>query len=222
MKTMSRREAIKMGLSTIGGVLAISSSAKAAALVCRKTPAQTEGPFYPIDKQLDTDTDLTQVKGEVLQATGEIIYISGIVQNEKCEPLENALVEIWQACHTGRYNHKHDTNPAKLDPYFQYWGKAVTDKNGKYLFKTIIPGEYPADVDWMRPPHIHYKIQKRAYHELTTQLYFEGNKYNADDKILQALSKADQKEVIVKLNKPLTGMDPNSKYCEFNITLKKV
>src|SRR2546430_3692171 len=54
------------------------------------------------------------------------------------------LVEIWQASASGRYTHPDDrNNAAPLDPNFQGWGKAVTDQEGHYLFKTILPGQYP-------------------------------------------------------------------------------
>ena len=53
------------GAGLIGTGLAMSSIAKAAALV--RTPAQTEGPFYPVRDQLDKDADMTVVQGRARQ-----------------------------------------------------------------------------------------------------------------------------------------------------------
>ncbi|MBI4042549.1 MAG: hypothetical protein HY391_03625 [Deltaproteobacteria bacterium] len=190
--------------------------------MCRATPRQTEGPFYPVDDQLDKDTDLTWVEGRSERATGQIIYVEGVVMDPNCQPIEGALVEIWQACESGRYNHPGDReNPAPLDPNFQYWGRALSDREGKYLFKTIVPGSYPAGPDWIRPSHIHFKIQKRGFLELITQMYFAGDPLNDKDLILQRLSQENQRSVIVELNEPTSDHEPGSKVCRFNITLRR-
>jgi protocatechuate 3,4-dioxygenase beta subunit len=209
-KTLQRRNFLKLGV----GAIALSAPlAKAAELCLGPTPEQTEGPFYPIKDQADKDWDLVLVKGRAKPAKGEIVFIQGRVLDADCNPVPDALVEIWQACASGKYNHPNDPNTATLDPDFQYWGRAITDVDGKYQFRTIKPGAYPADADWWRPPHIHYKVHKRGFVELTTQLYFEGEKLNDDDKILQRLSRADQEKVIrpVDANKVLT----------FDLTIEK-
>jgi protocatechuate 3,4-dioxygenase, beta subunit len=197
MKQLNRRNFIRAGLTV--GAISAADKALGAVLCLRPTPQQTEGPFYPVDDQVDKDADLTFVQGGSQRAEGEVIYLTGRVIDQDCKPVEGALVEIWQACKSGKYNHKNDPNPAPVDPNFQYWGQAVTNKEGEYIFKTILPGAYPADEDWMRPPHIHFKVHKRGYRELTSQLYFAGEALNEKDLILQNLSKEDQKRVTVTL-----------------------
>ncbi len=188
------------------------------------TPPQTEGPFYPVNDQLDKDIDLVYVDGAPDMARGEIVYVYGLVTDSQCQPLPGALVEIWQACVTGRYNHPSDPNTsAALDPHFQYWGKTMTDEQGRYLFRTIIPGAYPAAPGWDRPPHIHFKVQKRAYHELTTQMYFRGHALNAADRILQSMSAIDQEKVVVDFA-PMNDVEFYGPYKggRFDITLAPV
>ena len=191
-------------------------STKAIGQVCGLTPQQTEGPFYPVNDQIDKDADLTFMTDRNKSALGEVIIIQGKVIDENCGPVENAIVEIWQACATGKYNHPGDPNPASLDPNFQYWGRALTNKDGEYQFKTIRPGHYQATSTWMRPAHIHFKVHRRGYVELTSQLYFKDDIYNANDRILQSLSPAEQKLLVVdfknqldqfrnKTNKPKLG-----------------
>jgi protocatechuate 3,4-dioxygenase beta subunit len=107
------------------------------------------------------------------------------------------MVEIWQACQTGRYSHPgDDDNPAPLDPNFQYWGIAITDADGKYDFKTIVPGHYPAGEKWIRPPHIHFKVHKLGIRELITQMYFAGNQYNESDLILKNIPRNEWPSVV--------------------------
>ena len=106
-------------------------------------------------------------------AQGIMVIVKGkIVQSENKQPIHNALVEIWQACWSGKYNHEKDDNPAPFDPNFQYFATHKTDAEGHYTFKTVIPGAYPARQEWLRPPHIHFKVTYEDYESLITQLYF--------------------------------------------------
>ncbi len=210
---MNRRNLIKFSLFSTAAIVTIPQLAFAI------TPPQTEGPFYPVSDQADEDTDLVIVNGSKQRAYGEVVLVEGTLTNQTGGVVANALVEIWQACSSGRYNHPSDTNTAPLDPNFQYWGKAVTNEKGFYSFRTIIPGSYPADVGWDRPPHIHFKISKLGYNELITQMYFEGEVLNAKDLILKKLSEEDQQKVIVKFKKA-----PDKDYAVglFNIQIEKV
>ena len=218
---MNRRNLLKNGALSTAALLALPLNAKAA-VQCSpttKTPPQTSGPFYPVVDQVDTDADLIMVTGSSAGAKGKIVIIEGIVTDQTCSPVAGALVEIWQACESGRYNHPSDTNTAALDPNFQYWGKAVSDNQGRYRFRTVVPGAYPADTGWVRPPHIHFKIARLGYMELITQMYFTGESLNAKDLILQRLKKSDQAKVIVEFKK--VGDVPHPVGL-FNIQIEKI
>ena len=212
----SRRGFLKKSIIAGGSIAALSG--KAIANVCNQlTPAQTEGPFYPVNDQLDKDQDLTFVKNRNQRAKGEVVMLKGVVRDDQCRPIKGALVEIWQACDSGRYNHPQDPNTAALDPNFQYWGRAITNAKGEYWFKTIRPGKYRATNTWVRPPHIHMKVHLRGFEELTTQVYWKDEvALNNGDLVLQRLERKEQNMVIVDFKKqgnlPATG--------EFNITLK--
>ena len=149
--TISRRNLLASTVSTIG-LLGATSAFGRFADICMKTPDQPEGPFYPIRDQPDKDSDLTFVEGQHGRAVGTLIYLDGMVSSMECSPLQNVVVEIWQACATGRYNHPGDAeNTSALDPNFQYWGITTTNERGEYRFKTILPGHYSAGENWMRP-----------------------------------------------------------------------
>ncbi len=150
-----------------------------------QTPPQTEGPFFPVADRADKDLDLTRVAGHELRAEGEPVTVSGVVRDLDGAPLSGVLLDVWQACASGRYDHPRDPNPAPVDPHFQYWARMLTDGDGRFRFKTIIPGAYPASRDWDRPPHIHFRVDAFRQPRLTTQMYFAGNPLNDIDLILR-------------------------------------
>lgn len=182
------------------------------------TPPQTAGPFYPLDK-INVDADLVFIEGHSEKASGDIVIIEGLVLDQYDQALSRAQVEIWQACASGRYNHVDDPNPAPLDPHFKYWGKDITDANGFYRFRTIIPGSYPAEEGWDRPAHIHFKITCEGFDDVTTQMYFKHDPLNAVDQILLELKTSDQNKLIVDFKKRADLKYPVG---QFNIKLKKV
>lgn len=215
---LNRRALLQIGLGAGAGVVGgrlLSPKAEAENAVGCAT-------FYPRRDQLDKDIDLTLIKGHKQRAAGDVVYISGQVLDDDCRPVAGALVEIWQANKHGRYAHEADPNPAPLDPHFQGWGQVISDEQGRYSFKTIIPGAYPAGQDWWRPPHIHFKVSKRGYHELITQMYFAGNKLNDKDFILLDIAASERPKVIVKFEKGKQEDAPGSQRGVFNIVLRPV
>ncbi|MFQ6003989.1 MAG: protocatechuate 3,4-dioxygenase [Woeseia sp.] len=151
------------------------------------TPRQTEGPFYPVDERADRDVDLTMIRGHAGSAQGEAILLRGRVLDVDGRPLDHALVDIWQANHFGRYSHPDDRNTAPLDPGFQGWGLTRTDTNGEYGFKTIRPGAYrlsPTAGSAQRCRHIHFKVSRPGFKNLTTQMYFRGDPLIENDIVM--------------------------------------
>ena len=215
-----RRHFLKFGAASVAALLVRRRSSAADLAQCRETPAQTAGPFYPGEDGFTTGNDLTAVVGATAAPIGQIIFITGQVRDLNCVPIAGANVEIWQACASGRYNSTTDTNPAALDPNFKYWGECATAQDGTYSFKTVRPGAYPADTDWDRPPHIHFRISKRGFQELTTQLYFKGEPLNSLDKILKNVPPHMRAEVVVDF--VFTPARPSTRTGIFNISLLRV
>lgn len=199
---LNRREAIKkLALAGAGSIVAgyFLTGGKAANAQTRpKTPSQPEGPFYPIEDQIDKDTDMTNITGRSESALGQRVRLVGQVLDVATgAPVVGALIEFWQACESGKYNHPSDSSDAPLDPNFQYWAQVRTDSNGEFGLLTIRPGAYAADTNWTRPPHIHIKIHKPGYPSLTTQIYFGGDPLNEQDRILRRLTKEQRSLVVV-------------------------
>jgi protocatechuate 3,4-dioxygenase beta subunit len=158
------------------------------------TPKQTRGPFYPIPEianQTFFDVDLTRKSDSGPTADGEVIAIRGKVLDLSGKPLDRVIVEIWQACSSGRYNHPNDKGESPLDPNFQYWGKMETGTEGHFSFKTIVPGKYPG-----RTPHIHFRVVAPQRELLETQLYFEANDaLNKKDGVYKSILPEQRKAV---------------------------
>ncbi len=164
------------------------------------TASQTRGPVYPIppiDKQDFFDVDLTRKNDVSPVAEGEIIAIRGNVVDISGQPLDSVIVEVWQACKSGRYNHPNDKNESPLDPNFQYWGRMQTGTDGSFAFKTIEPGKYPG-----RTPHIHFRVVAPKRETLETQLYFAANEAsNLKDGVYKGVTSKQQKAVTTALEK---------------------
>lgn len=173
------------------------------------TPTQTEGPFYPetaIEQQMFNDTDLSQKMAGHEFAKGQLVVVNGTVTDQRGQPLAGSVIEVWQACASGRYNHSRDgENPLLLDNNFQFWGRAVTADDGKYSFRTIIPGKYPGRTG----RHIHYRIDSPNHKRLVTQCYFsEYGEDNSKDGIYQRLDAKQRQQVTVELDKPADTAQP--------------
>ena len=193
---MDRRNFLRHGV--IGGAASLFASSAYARYLpsLNPTPPETEGPFYPVIAQKDMDFDLTRVEGKQGVAKGMTIIIQGQVLDTDGNPIEDVTVDLWQANAAGKYRHPHDSNEAPLDPNFQGWAIVPSGKEGKFRFKSVSPGAYPASDKWTRPPHIHFKVSKRGFIELTTQMYFPGHELNDSDLLLKRKSNEERKLMI--------------------------
>ena len=200
MQKSNRRIFIKKGL--FGGVLGFFSSS---AYSIDPTPRETEGPFYPAIAKKDRDLDLTKIEGQEGIAKGEIVVVEGRVLDTNEKPIANATVDLWQANAAGKYQHPHDSNEAPLDPNFQGWAILQTDRDGLFRFKTIVPGPYPVSKTWTRPPHIHFKVTKKGYLEIVTQMYFPNQNLNKSDLLLNRKNKKEQALMIASKVKGQPG-----------------
>jgi protocatechuate 3,4-dioxygenase beta subunit len=178
-RVLTRREALAL-LGSTGALLLLGSShstpgtsvANRARYPCVVRPASTQGPYF-VDERLhrsDLRSDPTDgsVKEGVLLAV--TLNVSSLSQGG-CQPLEGAIVDLWQCDAEGVYS------DAKDPRYFDTRGKKflrgyqVTDKKGLAKFITIYPGWYPG-----RTVHIHYKIRSpesaKSPYEFVGQMYF--------------------------------------------------
>ena len=164
----------------------------------RPTPAQTEGPFYPVVLPDDTDFDLL-AHGKLRYTRGTATWLAGAVTDTTGRPLRGAVVEIWQCDQQGHYQHPGDGGSA--DPAFQGFGRVVAGSDGAYRFRTIRPAPYTG-----RTPHIHVKVRLAQRELLTTQLYVEGDPGNERDMLWRRLNAADRAAITVPFRPAADGM----------------
>lgn len=130
------------------------------------TGEMTLGPFFPREFGHGAN-DLTQLEGEPVR--GEVIEITGRVLQGDGKPLDNAILEIWQASPDGRFD----------DPAFFGWGRAATDAQGVYSFRTVRPGAPEG-----RAPHVNFLLLfSGLMRQLQTVMFFSGD----SDPVLDAV-----------------------------------
>ena len=153
---------ILVSIIMIGGVLGIfvwpNPVIQNPSFACALTEGNPQGPYYiagaPYKEKL----------GEALE--GQKIIISGQVLNQNCDPIPEAIIDVWHTDSNGNY-------------YFQDFtlrGKIKADENGQYKLETRFPGKY-SEAGLMRPAHIHVKVSAPNLSSHTTQLYFEGDEH---------------------------------------------
>lgn len=151
-----------------------------AAPVLRATPAQTEGPFYPVILPEDSDYDLLR-NGARDYPEGQVVWLEGTVSDLADRPVSGAQVEIWQCDYAGHYHHPGDGGRA--DSRFQGFGRFTVAADGRYRFRTIRPVPYSG-----RTPHIHVKVRLGTRELLTTQVYVADEPGNQRDFLWRNLS----------------------------------
>ena len=159
-----------------------------------------------LERHYPSITDLSVHEGR--QAQGERIVIAGRVLDENGRPVPRCMIEIWQACSTGRYHHPLDTHDAPMDPNFKGEGRVFTDDEGNYRFVSIKPGSYPwrNHKNAWRPNHIHYSLFGQGFAQrLVTQMYFPGDPLLELDPVFHAVAdKAARERLVSRFDLDLT------------------
>ncbi|MCP4622038.1 MAG: protocatechuate 3,4-dioxygenase subunit alpha [bacterium] len=122
-------------------------------------------------------------------------------------PIEDAMIEIWQANSHGRYTHPLDDQQDKpLDPEFLGHGRASTDINGNYRFEIIKPGSVPGPVNKTQAPHINAIVFARGMlSHAFTRIYFEDETLNQDDPVLVSIEDEAHRNTLVARREEADG-----------------
>lgn len=151
--------------------------------ICVLSSPISEGPYY-IKSPFRSDIREGR-EGKILNLRFEVL------DYPSCNPIENAIVEIWHCDAHGNYGGytegiahniwetakqlefgaKDHIEPSTEVLFLRGFQK--TDSLGRAEFTTIVPGWYDP-----RIPHIHYKIILGNEEHLTSELYFDEDFYN--------------------------------------------
>jgi protocatechuate 3,4-dioxygenase, alpha subunit len=96
------------------------------------TPAQTVGPFFGYALPYARGNELVE------PGTPGAVRLHGTVYDGAGAPVPDALVEIWQADPAGAVVAR--SGSLLRDGTFTGWGRAETDREGGYWFRTLEPG----------------------------------------------------------------------------------
>ena len=170
-----------------------------------QSPSQTIGPYYALGLVRKGDKVITNVLASE-KTQGERIRIEGRVIDGDGRPVEDAMVEIWQANSHGRYNHPLDEQDKPLDPDFMGHGRAGTDRDGNYWFETIKPGSIPGLDDTRQSPHINAIVFARGMlvHAFT-RIYFDDEDANQNDPVLMSIGDETRRNTLIARHETSEG-----------------
>ncbi|MBV8450600.1 MAG: protocatechuate 3,4-dioxygenase subunit alpha [Hyphomicrobiales bacterium] len=132
------------------------------------------------------------------ETKGEPITILGRVLDAEENPINDALIELWQANAGGKYNHPEDTQSGEIDPSFQGFGRVAADAEGSFTVKTIKPGPVRGLGNSWQAPHIQISVFARGVlKRLVTRLYFEGGPGNEHDPVLALIEDEERRETLM-------------------------
>lgn len=133
------------------------------------TPGQTVGPFFGIGLPFPGDNDLAGDRADAITLHGNVFDGAGAA-------VPDALIEIWQPDGAGQIARA--TGSLRRDgATFTGWGRAATDVDGHYSFRTVVPGPTsPA-----RPAFFAVTVFARGLlHRLCTRAYVPGAALDID------------------------------------------
>lgn len=158
------------------------------------TPSQTLGPFFSIGLRHLVRTDFVGP-----DAPGVRLSIEGRVLDGDGKPVDDALLEIWQANAQGEYARPADPHERSRAPGFRGFGRVATDDDGRFRFATIKPGRVPGPAGARQAPHLAVLVGMRGLlRHLLTRLYFPDAPSNAEDPVLQLVPPERRGTLIAK------------------------
>jgi protocatechuate 3,4-dioxygenase, alpha subunit len=173
------------------------------------TASQTIGPFFREGLTRPAWSDLTRDGVD-----GEPVRIEGTVRDGDGAPVPDALLEIWQADARGRYAHPEDAAPVAGERLFRGFGRACTDPDGRYWFRTIVPGQVAAQA-----PHVNLSVFARGLlKRVVTRIYFsDRDAENARDPVLASISDETARRTLIAAREEHEGGVP---VYRFDVTLQ--
>ena len=190
-----RRRFLLAAPAAVAGFAALPAQAKNA---CGVTDGDLLGPFSRPGAK-------AAVKLADAGTEGTRLVLAGTVLRPDCKtPVAGASIDFWHCDHKGAYDIK--TPDEKIAPEnYRFRAMAQTDKDGHFVFETIVPGRYgippglegfEAYAGQTRPAHFHLTVTHPIYLPLTTQIYMNGDPFIGKDpwarhsKLIMAVKKS--------------------------------
>ncbi len=169
------------------------------------------GPFYVGEHKVTPHgTDISA------SLPGERMFVQSRVTDLTGKPLAGVPVDVWHADDSGFYDSQ--------KPSYETQGPSsrarfITDSDGRFFFRTILPCSYPVPTDGpvgemilqtrrhpMRPAHVHFLVNAPGYEPLITHVFIEGDKYLDSDVVFGV-----KDELIANVEKRTDPLMPDGK-----------
>ena len=125
-------------------------------------------------------------------------------------------VDVWHADDDGFYDSQ---KPAYATEGPSSRARFITDADGRFFFRTILPCSYPIPTDGpvgemimqtrrhaMRPAHVHFLVNAPGHQPLITHVFMEGDKYLDSDVVFGV-----KDELVAKIEKRTDPAMPDGK-----------
>ncbi|MGI9435541.1 MAG: protocatechuate 3,4-dioxygenase subunit alpha [Geminicoccaceae bacterium] len=176
-----------------------------------QSPSQTVGPYfayslspaqygYPYSSVVTPDLAKEGAEGERIRLLGRVLDGAG-------KPIDDAMIEIWQANAHGRYNHPADRRADnRLDPDFTGFGRSGTgaDAQSRFVFDTVKPGA----IGDGQAPHLNMIVMMRGLlSHVFTRVYFDDQvDANAEDPVLALVPESRRSTLIARRAETSSGI----------------
>jgi hydroxyquinol 1,2-dioxygenase len=138
------------------------------------------GPFYVGEHKVTPHgTDISA------NLQGERMFVQSRVTDKSGKPLANVPVDVWHADDDGFYDSQ---KPSYATQGASSRARFITDADGRFFFRTIVPCSYPIPVDGpvgemihatkrpaLRPAHIHFLVAAPGHQPLVTHVFIGGD-----------------------------------------------
>jgi hydroxyquinol 1,2-dioxygenase len=145
------------------------------------------GPFYvPEAPRYARGTNIC------LDGKGEPLVVGGFVRDTEGNPIESALIDVWQTNDDGFY----DVQQKGTQPDWNLRGVFTTDEAGGYRFRSVKPRYYPIPDDGPvgkllgdlgrhpnRAAHIHFIVSAEGYDPVVTHIFPPDCQYLDQDAV---------------------------------------
>jgi protocatechuate 3,4-dioxygenase beta subunit len=144
-----------------------------------ETAAALLGPFWRMN------SPATANGGSIVrsQTPGPVLFANCRITDTNGKPLQGVEVDVWQASPVGLYENQ-DSGQADMN----LRGKFVTDRDGRFWFRSVKPAGYPVPTDGpvgdllraqlrhpFRPAHLHFLAFKQGFKTLITQVFVDDD-----------------------------------------------
>ena len=170
--------------ATHNEVVLMSGSLGVSSLVCllnNGNMGQTETTYNLLGPLWRMNSPKTESGGTIIRSPtpGPAIFVDCWFKDQKGNPIEGALVDIWHSSPEGFYEQQ---DPKQADMNLR--GQFITDARGHFSFRSVKPAGYPIPVDGpvgelirasgrhnYRPAHLHFLAFKEGFKTLVSQIY---------------------------------------------------